>query len=197
MTETPTTELEAINSMLANIGTSPVNTLSGALRVDVSNARKILSKHSRQVQSEGWVWNTEHCYPLPRNEDDEIQLPQNLISVVVTRGSAPDLSVIQRGMRLYDRKNHTFSFTEDKQATIVFALPFDEIPEHARLYIFLRAARKFQETTIGSNTLSSFDRADEARARADMLRAEPTPNILDNMGTFKPAHVLNPWYRGR
>ena len=54
-----TTELEAINIMLAAIGEAPINTLVGTLPVDARIAQSTLSEVNKSVQSEGWSFNTE------------------------------------------------------------------------------------------------------------------------------------------
>ena len=67
-------------------------------------------------------------------------------------------------------------------------------PEAARRYITLKAARVFQERTVGSGTLYDFQQADEARARALMLaeeRRQDRPNILK--GTLPPTGTWRPW----
>ena len=46
-----TTELEAINIMLAAIGEAPVNSLLGTLPVDVKIAQNLLTEQSKSVQS--------------------------------------------------------------------------------------------------------------------------------------------------
>ena len=45
-----TTELEAINIMLAAIGEAPVNKLTGTLPVDVKIAQNLLNEQSKSVQ---------------------------------------------------------------------------------------------------------------------------------------------------
>ena len=59
MTTAATTELESVNIMLAAIGESPVNTLTGTLPADVVMAQSTLTEVNKEVQSEGWSFNTE------------------------------------------------------------------------------------------------------------------------------------------
>ena len=54
-----TTKLEAINSMLTAIGESPVNTITQATTTDVSIALSTLENVSREIQSQGWFFNTD------------------------------------------------------------------------------------------------------------------------------------------
>ena len=59
-----TTKLEAINTMLSNVGEAPVNSLTGSLTNDVQLAQNILDEISREVQSAGWHFNTDKEVPL-------------------------------------------------------------------------------------------------------------------------------------
>ena len=46
---TPTTELQAVNTMLSVIGEAPVNSITGTTTVDVSVAKNILNETSMSV----------------------------------------------------------------------------------------------------------------------------------------------------
>ena len=59
-----TTELEAINIMLAAIGEAPVSSLTGLLPQDVAIAQSTLVETNRAVQSEGCLLYTS---PSPRD----------------------------------------------------------------------------------------------------------------------------------
>ena len=169
---TVTTELDAINLMLSNIGESPVNTVENNGVVDAVIARQILRSTSINVQSEGWHFNTELDYPLtPTYPEQEIHLPPNL-SRIDSVDDGQSLDVVQRGLRLYDRRNHTFQFEKGFKATLVILLTFDELPEAARAYITIRAARIFQERTVGAEEQSAFNAKDEARALLTLQQSD-------------------------
>lgn len=169
---TPTTELEAINQMLSVIGESPVNTVEDTGVIDAVVARQILAQCSRDTQVVGWHWNTEIDFPLtPTFPEGELLLPPNTLKVDTT-GRDADLDLVQRGNRLYDRKNHTFQVKRDVKIEIVLFLPFEELPEAARSYIAIRAARTFQERMVGSETLWQFNSRDELKAWANLQNAE-------------------------
>lgn len=74
-----------------------------------------------------------------------------------------------RGRKLYDRMNHTYKFDVDLEARVVFGLDFTELPESARHYITYRAARKFQDNSVGSTELHQYNERDEMIARARLL----------------------------
>lgn len=172
LSQTPTSELEAINLMLFVIGESPVNTVEDTGVVDAVIARQILTQSSRDVQRIGWHWNTEINYPLtPTFPEGELLLPTNTLKVDTT-GVDQAVDSVQRGNRLYDRKNHSFTFTKEVRVEIVLLLPFDQLPESARSYIAIRAARQFQERMVGSESLWQFNTRDEMRAWADLHSAE-------------------------
>ena len=71
MTVAASTELEAINIMLASIGEAPINTLTGTLPVDAKLAQNTLSEINKEVQSEGWSFNTEIDVVLTRDSSND------------------------------------------------------------------------------------------------------------------------------
>ena len=190
---TPTTELAAVNVMLSGIGETPVNSLTTEATADVSLARSILNEISKEVQTEGWQWNTEDNYPLTPDNNGNIKVHNSIIRVQFREPDARELTL--RGNQVYDRVRHTYKFDPKTviYVTITMLLDFDQLPEAARRYTTIRALRTFQERVVGSNTLSSFHQTDEARARALMLaeeRREDTPNML--LGTLPPAYTWRP-----
>jgi len=57
------TELDAVNSILMSVGESPVNTLD-TQSPEVVIAQSTLRQVCREIQSEGWSYNTEYEFPL-------------------------------------------------------------------------------------------------------------------------------------
>jgi len=195
-----TTELEAINIMLAAIGEAPVNTLTGSLPVDVKIAQSTLVEINKSVQAEGWSFNTEIDVTLTRNASKQIVLPVNVLRVDANIHQHPDIDPIQRGLKLYDRLKNTFEFDEDLICTVVYFRDFDEIPEQARSYINIRAARIFVDRLVSDQGLRTYTKEDEIRARVtltetdlangdhNMLRGDPSLTTV--FGTYSPANGL-------
>ncbi len=195
-----TTELEAINIMLAAIGEAPVNTLTGSLPVDVKIAQSTLVEINKSVQAEGWSFNTEIDVTLTPNASKEIVLPVNVLRVDANIHQHPDIDPIQRGLKLYDRLKNTFEFDEDLICTVVYFRDFDEIPEQARSYINIRAARIFVDRLVSDQGLRTYTKEDEIRARVtltetdlangdhNMLRGDPSLTTV--FGTYSPANGL-------
>lgn len=165
---TPTTELEAVNVCLANIGESPVSAITGSVTVDAALARDLVRQVTREVQAHGFYWNTEIAYELIPNTSGNLVLPANILSIdTVAEDKGKDL--VARGRLLYDRVKHTYTFDNKVKVNIVVALGFEELPEICRRYIAIRSARIYQERVMGSGTVSSFNIADEDMARAALL----------------------------
>ena len=191
----PTTELEAINTMLSTIGESPVNAVEDTGNVDVVIARQILQTVSREVQARGWHFNTEKNYTITPDSEGYLVLPNTILKVdTVYPDSSKD--VVVRGSKLYDRKNHTYVFKDAVKVEMTVLLTFDELPEVARNYVTIRASRIFQERVVGSDTLQAFNSQDEARAMVSLMEYEADTadlNILS--GNYSVYRIIGdrPW----
>ena len=195
-----TTELACINIMLAAIGEAPINSLVGLLPVDAVTAQSTLTEVNKSVQSEGWALNTETDVTFTRDGSNQINLPTNILRIDANIHQHPTIDPIQRGLKLYDRQNNKYEFDEDLICTVVYLRDFDEIPEPARHYINIQAARKFVDRLVSDQALRSYTQQDEARARAilmetdlanrdhNILRGDPSlTNIFD---TYNPSSAL-------
>lgn len=165
MSTNPTTELEAVNIMLNAIGESPVSSLDDPSLVDVALAKSILDETNIDIQTKGTHFNTEINYPLTVDTDGNINVPANCV-FIDTVGSSIDKDVVLRGTRLYDRKERTFTFDTDTTLYVNMTLiqAFNQIPQYARRYVTVKAARRFQARVMGSDTLFGFTQADESEA---------------------------------
>ena len=200
MTVAATTELESINIMLAAVGESPVNNLTDTLPVDAQQALSILNEQSRMIQSEGWSFNTEIDVTLPKDNFKKVALGVDVLRVDPNIHHHPNIDAIQRGLKMYDRLNNTFEFDQDLICTIVYFRDFTEIPEPARNYITIKAARIFIDRLIGDNNLRAYNQQDEARARAVLLETDTEngdhnllrgdPSLTNVFDTYSPSNAL-------
>ena len=195
-----TTELECINIMLAAIGEAPINTLIGTLPVDARIAQSTLTEVNKSVQSEGWSFNTETDVTLTRDGSNHVNLPTDVLRVDANIHQHPTIDPIQRGLKLYDRQNNKYEFDEDLICTVVYFRDFNEIPEPARYYMNIKAARIFVDRLVSDQGLRTYTQQDEVRARAilmetdlangdhNMLRGDPSlTNVFD---TYNPSSAL-------
>jgi len=168
----PTTELEATNALLEQIGEAPVSSLDD-LSLDAASAQNTLNRVSREVQAKGWHWNTTFRR-LTADGNGEFILPLNTISVDTVNVSQ-HINVTQRDGKLFDRRPfyNTSVFTEATvEIKLTELLAFTALPECARQYIYIRAARQYQEFNLGAGTISQFSADDEYEARATVLDDE-------------------------
>lgn len=167
----PTTELEAVNTMLATVGQSPISTLTNPGLVDAVLATSLLTEVSRDVQKRGWWFNTELDYTIAPDVSGYLNLPSNALKA--SPGLAyKDKKLTIRGTKVWDLVEHTYVFTESVDFNLVLGLSFDELPEAARRYITIRAARIFQDRVLTSDNVHSYTQDDEDRALADLQSAE-------------------------
>ena len=195
-----TTELEAINIMIAAIGEAPINTLVGTLPVDARIAQSTLSEVNKSVQSEGWSFNTEIDVTFTRDSSNQISLPTDILSIDANIHHHPTIDPIQRGLKLYDRQNNKFEFDEDLICTVVYFRNFDEIPEPARHYINIQAARKFVDRLVSDQALRTYTQQDETRARAILMETDLAngdhnilrgdPSLTSIFDTYNPSSAL-------
>tara|TARA_B110000483_G_C18079919_1_gene497641 strand:+ start:59 stop:664 length:606 start_codon:yes stop_codon:yes gene_type:complete len=191
---TPTTKLEAVNSMLSTIGEAPVNSLTSGL-VDAETAETILNEVSRSVQAHGWNFNSEPDYIVAADTSGNVVLPTEIIRADLanseTKYRSTKQEYVQRGNKMYDKIKHSFNIGTPLKLDVVVLLDFEVCPEVARRYVTVKAARIFQERVVGSDSLSAMNRNDEQEALFALREMEGDNgdyNIFDDYGT---ASVLN------
>jgi hypothetical protein len=200
MTIARTTFLEAVNRVLQMLGEAPVNSLNGQFGL-AQQAEDTINDVSRKIQTEGWSFNTDYERLLMRDAVTlEITVGTNVSRVRVDPYSYPDLDVVQRGSRLYDRRANSYEFLEDIYADVTYILEWDELPEYAHQYFMIKAGRQLQEAILGSADLSRINAVAEAEAHSLFLEEETArgehswlrgnPNHTDVFMTYKPAWAL-------
>lgn len=188
-----TTKLQAVNTMLAGIGEAPIAALP-ATRADGTMAESILDETTRDVLSMGWHFNTE-VKTLTRVAN-KIDVPADYakIDLYDETLSRSEYEVIVRDdsgtMRLYNKApgKNTFEFPMDLKCEIVYYQDFDKIPEAARRYIMVKAARVFQDRIAGATNVHQFQMQDEIMALAALRDQEATDSDYT---------IFNGWAAGR
>ena len=181
-----TTKLDAVNTMLSAIGEAPVNSLSSGL-VEAEIAETILNTVDREVQSMGWHFNTEYKKTFAQDTNGEIPLGTDILRADAHL-DANSKNLVKRGLKMYDRKNHTFAINEAVNLDVVVQLDFEDLPEVAKRYITLKSTRVFQDRVVGSNTLHDFQERDELAALMELREFDACTddnNIFFNYDVFK------------
>ena len=183
---TLTSKLDAVNTMLGYVTEAPVNSIANttSLPPSAALAKGVIDEVSREVQQDGWHFNTAQDYTLEANASNKFVLPDNVLQVDTVDTT---YDVVQRGTALFDRKNYTDVFTEEElKVNITFLLEYEELPEQARRYIALKASRMFANRLVGSREIEALIYRDEIRAKAAMEEAEGNNSdrtIFDNYDT--------------
>jgi len=173
--QTRTTELEAVNTMLSTIGEAPLSSLSGVLPVDGTIAKNVLDEICREVQSQGWHYNTHYKATLSRDNTNKIPVANNVLRVELDpyKYSKASYDIVQRNNYLYNLAKNTDIFDRDfEDVTIVYLLNFPDVTEQCKRYITIRSARVFHDRTLGATTLHKFSKEDELRALAVAKQSE-------------------------
>ena len=184
------TELEAINTLLATIGEAPIDKLSDVSVNEITDsalARKTLHEIDRDVQAEGWGFNTDYEVELSVDTSKEYKLPANALRCDFSPNRYPLTQYVARGNRVYDRGHKTYKIGDlinDAPLVvdqIITQLDWDDLPHQAQNYIAIRAARIYSDRFINSNVIFSYTVQDESYSRAQLIRAEEaslTNNLL-------------------
>ena len=187
---TKLTKLAAVNVVLSNVGQAPVTTIDNDNPMVVM-AANVLDEVTNSVQSEGWTYNTERAYPFTPDTSKKINIPKNILQIDSPRTSSLDV-VIREG-KLYDKREHTYNFDDKVEATVVWLVEFDDMPEAFKQYVTMRAANLYAGRAVGSSEAVKFGEREEAQARAAMLEYETEQGDYSFLGTEDNLNI--PSYR--
>jgi len=171
-TTNATQELPAVNQILQSCGQAPVTTLDQT-NPDVAIAYQTLLEVSREVQAEGWSFNKEFHYDMTPDTNNEIVIPNNVLQIDLTDNAANmDKDVIRRSGKLYDRANHTYTFTEKVECDITWLFDWVDLPVPIQDFITARAATVVSSRIVGDGNQYQILQQKEAFARAMAIEYE-------------------------
>ena len=189
---TSMTELEAVNVLLTTIGEAPVNTLTGNQVTDVTVAKQVLLEISREIQSQGWHFNTEYGVKLAPDNNKNILIPADTALI-----DAPDYNVVIREGKLFDLRVRTYEFKSPIKVDIVYFQDFAVLPDVAKRYITARAARIYADRLLNSETIHSMALRDERSALVDLRQFEGETADYSMMDSYSVARVMNRGFNHR
>ena len=173
-TTNSTQELPAINQILSSCGQAPVTTLDQT-NPDVAIAYDTLLQVSREVQAEGWTFNTEYHYDFTPDTNDEILIRNNVLQLKVTENwGNVDKDGIRRNGKLYDRQDHTYKWTDQSpvECDVVWEFDWVDLPQPIQDFITARSATIVSQRIVGDSTQYQMLQQQEAYARALALEYE-------------------------
>ena len=198
-TTNATQELPAVNEILASVGQAPVTTLDQT-NPDVAIAYDTLLQVSREVQAEGWSFNTETNIKEQPDANGYISYPNNVLQMDLTyNASNLDKDVIKKNGRLYDKTNHTDVWTDDVYVDKLFWFDWVDLPTVMQDYIITRAALIVSSRIVGDSTQYEMILAKESHCRAALMEYECNqgdytffghPRGRNYYNSYQPYHAL-------
>ena len=171
------TELSAVNSILGSIGQAPVTNLdlAGNPNPEISFIYNILTEVNKDVQNEGWHFNTETHIKITTTESNKnITVPSNVLSYDLHDGlTDKTYDTVIRDGKLYDLVEHTFDFEPgDHYLDQVTLYSFEKLPNVFQRYITYRAATRAATQLVSNPQLVQLLQTQEALARANCMEYE-------------------------
>ena len=201
------TELSAVNQVLGAIGQAPITALDFA-NPEISYIYQLLQECNRDVQSEGWSFNTETHVTERPDSNNQILITSNVLQADMSGDfSNRNVNVIIKDGKLYDKVQHTNEFTKEKgllnnDGTIdldyVYLLDFTDLPQPFKRLVIYRAATRAAAQLVSNPTLVQMLSQNEARAQAYCMEYECNQGDYSMMGwrdgtvwhSYSPSDVL-------
>ena len=184
-----------------SVGESPVNTLT-VQSPEVAIAQKTLQQVCREIQAEGWSYNTENEYPIDLDTNNQCIIPNNVLQIdlnIYQHGK--DYNVVKRSdngvQKIYDKKNHTFTFENCSKLyfDIVWMYDFEDLPQAFKDYVTAKATRIASNRMVSSVENGKLLEADEAYTRALALEYDARQGDHNIFNDFQYQQDANTVYR--
>ena len=196
-------ELPAINQILSTCGQAPVTTLDQT-NPDVAIAYDTLLQVPREVQAEGWTYNSEFHYVFTPDTSNEIPIANNILQLKLSKNSANmQYDAVRRNGKLYDRIHHRYT-SEDHpdgiECDVVWEFDWTDLPEPIQNSIVARAAAIVSQRIVGDTAQYEMLQQQEAYARALAMEYETKQGQFTIFGhpydktnsypAYQPFHAL-------
>jgi hypothetical protein len=192
-------EMAAVNQILGAVGQAPVTTLDQT-NPDVAIAYDTLLDTSREVQAEGWSFNTETEYPFNPDTNGDIIIPDNVLMIDLSdlyenRG----IDVVRRNGKLYNKIDHTFTWTASLKCDVLWLFEFSDLPIPFQDYVTSKAAVQASTKMVGDKDLYTMLQQREARMRVNVLEFDCNegdysffgmPRGANYYSSYQPFHTL-------
>ena len=169
---------------------------------DVAIALNTLREVSREVQAEGWSFNTEYDYKITPDSNDEIRITDDVLQMDLNQGHPENIEkdAIFRGGKLYDKKKHTYKWTADTvYVDIVWHFSWENIPAPIQAHIVARTAAVVSSRIIGDANQYAVLQQKELVTRSQAMEYECNQGDYTFFGSpdggnfyrpYKPFHTL-------
>ena len=177
---TTETELSSVNSILGAIGQAPISRIYQPLNnelqyinPEIAYVHNLLMEVNKDVQNEGWVFNTESNYEILPDANKHIVIPKNALRMDVYENAIYRTSdLVRREGKMYDKLNHTFLFDSPICFDITWRFDYEDLPSVFQRYITLRASGRAATQLVTNPQLVQLLATQEAQARAACMEYE-------------------------
>ena len=193
------TELSSVNSILGIIGQAPITVLEFD-NPEVAIIYQLLGEASKDIQNEGWVFNTEYGVKLEPREDKKIGISNNMLRVDITGGQTNRThNTVKKNGVLYDKFKHTDIWEKDVYADIVWYFDYEDLPSVFKRYATYKAGVRAATQMVGNPQLAQLLAAQEVQSRAACMEYECNQGDYTMFGfadgtsytSYKPFQGLN------
>jgi len=108
-----------------------------------------------------------------------IGVPSDALNLDTSTFLYSNIDPIVRGRFLFDRGSNSYEFTDKVKACVTYQVPFQQesdgepsLPEYARRYITMKAARVFAQRHVGDPELVNMAGREEMEARMNLIQLE-------------------------
>lgn len=108
-----------------------------------------------------------------------IGVPSDALNLDTSTFLYSNIDPIVRGRFLFDRGSNSYEFTDKVKACVTYQVPFQQesdgepsLPEYARRYITMKAARVFAQRHVGDPELVNMAGREEMEARMNLIQME-------------------------
>ena len=181
------TELSAVNSILGSIGQSPVTATTGTAlnNPEISFIVNLLGEVNKDVQNEGWHFNTEYHESSATLVDSNghITIGNDILRYDISDGqSVRSKDVVRRNGKLYDLVNHTYVLGGEVSLDVTRLVQFVDLPPVFQRYVISRAASRAAVQLVSNAELVKLLQTQEAYARASVMEYETQQGDHSYMG---------------
>ena len=180
------TELQAINEVLSVAGDAAVQSVDSDYEQAVI-ARRILEETSREEQSVGWWFNELVDIEISSDTDGSVSLPSNTIDAEIHDDTG---LLVQRGLRIFNRKENTYVIGESVVANIIEFLEWDFLPQVFRQYVVQVAKERYNTEYFGSKDVERVVAISKQSASVRLQQADIDGrdiNMLNNSRAYNIA----------
>ena len=172
-------------------------------------AQKTLQQVVREVQAEGWVFNTEYEVEFTPDNNDQVALSDSILQIDINRYKHNDnYDVIKKtgtvvgttnpGTFLYDRytRSNIFADEDTIYADVVWMYAFEDMPQPFKDYCTARATRIAHTRMVNDGQMAPIFQQDEVVARSLALEYDTKQadyNVFQNSRGRNPYNAYKPY----